>query len=61
MIILLFLIPLSIALAVVFLAAFIWAVRSGQYEDTSPPALRALLEEPNAAKAPRPIVQPPQP
>jgi len=47
MIVLLLLIPLSIGIAVAFLAAFIWAVRSGQYEDTSTPSLRALMDEPS--------------
>ena len=28
-----------------FLGAFIWAVRSGQYEDTCTPSMRLLLEE----------------
>ena len=40
------LIPLSIFLASCFLAAFIWAVRSGQYEDTCTPSMRLLTEEP---------------
>jgi cbb3-type cytochrome oxidase maturation protein len=39
------LIPLSILLAASFLAAFIWAVRSGQYDDTSTPSLRLLMED----------------
>ena len=39
------LIPLSIVVAAVFLIAFIWAVRSGQYEDTLTPAMRVLLDE----------------
>lgn len=39
------LIPLSIIIALCFLAAFIWAVRSGQYEDTCTPSMRLLLEE----------------
>jgi cbb3-type cytochrome oxidase maturation protein len=39
------LIPLSILIATGFLLAFIWAVRSGQYEDTQTPAMRLLLEE----------------
>jgi len=39
------LIPLSIVLAACFLGAFIWAVRSGQYEDTCTPSMRLLLEE----------------
>jgi cbb3-type cytochrome oxidase maturation protein len=28
-----------------FLCAFIWAVRSGQFDDTCTPAVRALLDE----------------
>jgi cbb3-type cytochrome oxidase maturation protein len=28
-----------------FLCAFIWAVRSGQFDDTSTPAVRVLLDE----------------
>ena len=43
------LIPLSIALAAGFLVAFVWAVRSGQYEDTGTPPLR-LLTDRSAAK-----------
>ena len=40
-----FLIPLSIVFAACFLVAFIWAVRSGQYEDNTTPSLRVLLDE----------------
>jgi cbb3-type cytochrome oxidase maturation protein len=40
------LVPLSIILAGCFLGAFIWAVRSGQYEDTCTPSMRLLTEEP---------------
>lgn len=39
------LILVSLLLALGFLAAFIWAVRSGQYEDTCTPAMRPLLDE----------------
>jgi len=39
------LIPLSIVIAACFLGAFIWAVKSGQYEDTCTPSMRVLLEE----------------
>ncbi len=39
------LIPLSIAVALLFLAAFIWAVRSGQFEDTTTPSMRLLMEQ----------------
>jgi cbb3-type cytochrome oxidase maturation protein len=42
-IVILILASLSIALA--FLGAFIWAVRSGQYEDTSTPSMRILADD----------------
>jgi cbb3-type cytochrome oxidase maturation protein len=35
----------SLAVAIVFLIGFIWAVRSGQYEDTCTPSLRLLAED----------------
>jgi cbb3-type cytochrome oxidase maturation protein len=43
----LFLIPISVAIAAAFLTAFIWAVRSGQFEDTCTPSMRVLVEEQN--------------
>lgn len=42
------LIPLSILFAVAFLFAFVWSVRSGQYEDTTTPSMRMLLDEKTA-------------
>jgi cbb3-type cytochrome oxidase maturation protein len=45
MIVIFLLIPLSIVIAAVFLLGFIWAVRSGQYEDTCTPALRPLMDD----------------
>ena len=50
--IILVLIPLSILFAVAFLAAFVWAVRSGQYEDTCTPSMRVLADEPSAKNFP---------
>ncbi|MEN9575219.1 MAG: Cytochrome oxidase maturation protein cbb3-type [Verrucomicrobiota bacterium] len=44
------LIPLSIVFAVAFLFAFIWSVRSGQYEYTTTPSMRLLLDERTATK-----------
>jgi len=35
----------SLALGLIFLGAFVWAVRSGQFEDTLTPAMRVLAEE----------------
>ena len=40
----------SLAVALLFLLAFIWAVRSGQYEDTFTPSLRVLAEDPAQAR-----------
>ncbi|MBK6627492.1 MAG: cbb3-type cytochrome oxidase assembly protein CcoS [Flavobacteriales bacterium] len=39
------LIAASTIVAVVFLAAFTWAVRSGQYEDDRSPAVRMLGDD----------------
>ena len=43
------LIGISLLVALLFLAAFLWAVRSGQYEDTCTPAMRMLFEEEGVA------------
>jgi cbb3-type cytochrome oxidase maturation protein len=37
----------SLLVALIFLAGFIWAVRTGQYEDTVTPSLRILADEPS--------------
>jgi cbb3-type cytochrome oxidase maturation protein len=41
----------SLVLGTSFLVAFIWAVRSGQYEDTCTPSMRMLGEEPPANRS----------
>lgn len=38
------LIGFSLMVALLFLGLFIWAVRSGQYEDRHTPAIRMLFE-----------------
>lgn len=38
------LICFSLLAAIVFLAAFIWAVRNGQFDDLTTPAMRVLFE-----------------
>ena len=43
--VILLLILASVTFGALFLACFIWAVRSGQYEDTSTPSLRLLTED----------------
>jgi cbb3-type cytochrome oxidase maturation protein len=35
----------SLAVALAFLGGFIWAVKSGQFEDTCTPAMRILSED----------------
>lgn len=39
------LIIISIMVAGGFLAAFLWAVRSGQYDDTYSPSVRILFDD----------------
>jgi len=43
----------SLSIAVAFLFGFVWAVRSGQYEDTETPSLRILTEPTGQPAAPR--------
>ena len=40
-----FLIILGVVVAGGFLAGFIWAVKSGQYDDTESPAMRMLFDD----------------
>lgn len=46
------LIGISLVVALAFLASFIWAVRSGQYEDDYTPSVRILFEEEKPARQP---------
>jgi len=39
------LISISIVVALGFLAIFIWAVRSGQFDDTESPGIRILFDD----------------
>jgi cbb3-type cytochrome oxidase maturation protein len=39
------LIPLSVLLVTVIVAAFLWAIRSGQFDDLEGPAHRILLDD----------------
>lgn len=57
--VILLLIPLSLLIALVFLFGFIWAVRSGQYDDTCTPSLRVLTED-KECKAPCPTISNPE-
>ncbi len=55
--VILILILVSLTLAVAFLAGFIWAVRSGQYEDTCTPAMRILAEDATSRPQPSPPME----
>ena len=44
----------SLAVALLFLAGFVWAVRSGQFEDTLTPSLRMLADEPKKSISEKP-------
>ena len=44
------LIIFSVIVATAFLIAFIWAVRSGQYDDTKSPSVRMLFDEETTEK-----------
>lgn len=46
MTIIFFLIAASTTVALVFLAAFVWAMKSGQYDDDRSPAVRILGDPP---------------
>ena len=46
-----FLVPLALILAAVGVAAFIWSVRSGQFDDVETPGVRVLFEDEKPAPA----------
>jgi cbb3-type cytochrome oxidase maturation protein len=45
MTVLLYLIPIALSLGLIGLAAFLWSLRSGQYEDMDGAALRVLSDD----------------
>lgn len=53
------LIPASVVLALVAFGLFIWAIRSGQFDDLDTPAIRILMDEPPPPGAARKSPQPP--
>jgi cbb3-type cytochrome oxidase maturation protein len=44
--VILLLILVSLSIALFFLGGFIWAVKSGQFDDTCTPSMRVLMDEP---------------
>lgn len=47
---LLFLVPIALTLGALGLAAFLWTLRSGQYEDLDGAAERILIDNDNTEK-----------
>jgi len=47
------LIGVSLAVAAGFLIAFVWAVKSGQYEDDYTPSVRILFEDETSKEKPK--------
>lgn len=45
MIIIVLLIAISLGIALLFLGAFLWTIKSGQYDDTYTPSIRMLFDE----------------
>ncbi len=45
----------SLAVALLFLGGFIWAVRSGQFDDTLTPSMRVLMDEDRATSPARTV------
>jgi len=39
------LIAISLCMALIFLGAFFWSLKSGQYEDTYTPSMRVLFDD----------------
>jgi cbb3-type cytochrome oxidase maturation protein len=48
------LIAVSFLVALIFLIAFLWAMRSGQYDDDYTPSIRMLFDSNSKPKKPKP-------
>lgn len=44
------LIGVSLLAALIFLAAFIWAVKDGQFDDSETPSMRILFDDDNSTE-----------
>lgn len=45
MLIIILLIAISLTIAILFLVAFIWSMKSGQFDDTYGPSVRMLFDD----------------
>lgn len=39
------LVPLAILLVAIFVGAYVWSTRTGQFDDLTTPAMRAVLDD----------------
>lgn len=44
------LVPVALLLVLGAVAAYVWSVRAGQFDDLSTPAIRPLIDEPPAPR-----------
>lgn len=51
MLIIILLIAISLTIAILFLVAFIWSMKSGQFDDTYGPSVRMLFDDKRKKKA----------
>lgn len=51
MTIIILLIGISLSVALLFLAGFIWSMKSGQFEDVDGPSVRMLMDEKREKKS----------
>jgi cbb3-type cytochrome oxidase maturation protein len=48
--VLIYLVPMALTLGLLGLAAFLWSLKTGQYEDLEGAAWRAIMDDDEAAK-----------
>ncbi len=53
------LVPVALLLVIIFVAAYAWSSRSGQFDDLTTPAMRALHDD--TPRAPEPPPEQPSP
>jgi len=55
------LVPLALALVVVFVALYVWSTRNGQFDDLQTPAMRALFDDRPSRPVEPAVPEPPKP
>lgn len=53
MTIIILLISISLTIALLFLGAFLWSLRNGQYDDTYGPSVRMLFDDKGTKELPK--------